>query len=1034
MSKDIRSFFLPKGKKSDQSSKTDRHEIISKKSKKRAVVIDSDSDEIIEITPKKKKNVDKDVADKKSSTAPVKLAVKNKTEKLKLVDLAEMFGNESFKRSTPPKNLKPKNNADCNFKEKERIYSDDEFEATLSQIDEIESKLKYGQRSSTSEVTHVSNVAEETEATRSKSSVNKDKHRVNSLNLEKNRDKSQTIKTPSKQSPEGLVVKQHNTVKKDNPMSKAQDYESIESPSTSKHVTSPNTSVSSPVDPLEKKRQQAVSYMKYLQRGGPKNPGSKEIPEGKPGCLAGLVFVITGVLDSLERAEVEAIIKKYGGKVTSNVSRNTSYLICGDEPGQSKLTKAETMGTPQIDEDGFLKLIVSQSNDSRAQIKDETPKKAKKRPQGKTEGSETPKQSKLEKSKDVENSGGDKFNKTPELNGKVKYTNKTSGLTHKSFEKSSTNEQFTNNSISQTTSQSSVGFTSCKSLLWVDKYKPTKTKQIIGQQGDRSALKKLTAWLQNWYENHSGNKKHAKPSPWAKNDDGAYFKAALLSGPPGIGKTTMAHLVSNELGFDIVEFNASDTRSKKLLHQEITELLSSKSLVGYFISSSGNHQTSSKHVLIMDEVDGMAGNEDRGGVQELIQLIKSTRIPIICMCNDRNHPKIRSLANYCYDLRVMKPRLEQIKGAMMSVCYKEGLKIPADSLNDIICGTNYDVRQILHSLSLWAAKAKHSPLDLHRSSTKPPKDLKMGPWDVAKKVFSIDDHKNMSIHDKSDLFFHDYSINPLFVQENYLSVTPAVAKGSITKTLQCIADTANSISWGDVVEKCIRSRGAWSLLPVQAMYSSVIPGDIMEGYMRGQINFPAWLGKNSRAGKFDRLLQELHVHSRLSISGSKQALNLEYLPQIRDAIIHPLVTEGSSGVATSLEVLQSYNLLREDLESILELTMWPNQKDPMSAVESKVKAALTRAYNKEGIITPYSVINVVKKRSPGVSSDGLEDADGGEEEEEECPDDIRGDAMIKTKKTVKGDEVSGKVSRGRGKNSSDSNPKGSQKKGRGKGK
>lgn len=68
-----------------------------------------------------------------------------------------------------------------------------------------------------------------------------------------------------------------------------------------------------------------------------------------------------------------------------------------------------------------------------------------------------------------------------------------------------------------------------------------------------------------------------------------------------------------------------------------------------------------QHVLVMDEVDGMAGNEDRGGVQELIQLIKQSRIPIICMCNDRNHPKIRSLANYCFDLRFSKPRVEQIK-------------------------------------------------------------------------------------------------------------------------------------------------------------------------------------------------------------------------------------------------------------------------------------------------------------------------------------------------------------------------------------
>lgn len=70
---------------------------------------------------------------------------------------------------------------------------------------------------------------------------------------------------------------------------------------------------------------------------------------------------------------------------------------------------------------------------------------------------------------------------------------------------------------------------------------------------------------------------------------------------------------------------------------------------------------SNKRVLIMDEVDGMAGNEDRGGVQELIQLIKTTHIPIICMCNDRNLQKMRSLVSYCFDLPFAKPKLEQIR-------------------------------------------------------------------------------------------------------------------------------------------------------------------------------------------------------------------------------------------------------------------------------------------------------------------------------------------------------------------------------------
>ena len=125
----------------------------------------------------------------------------------------------------------------------------------------------------------------------------------------------------------------------------------------------------------------------------------------------------------------------------------------------------------------------------------------------------------------------------------------------------------------------------------------------------------------------------------------------------------------------------------------------------------------------------MAGNKDRGGMQvanfyvhtiwlpftrwclalihsllflfqELIQMIKTTKIPIICICNDRQSMKIRSLASHCYDLRF------QIKGAMMSVCFKEGLKIDPQVLREMIIASGQDVRQVMHDLSLWSATDK----------------------------------------------------------------------------------------------------------------------------------------------------------------------------------------------------------------------------------------------------------------------------------------------------------------------------------------
>lgn len=280
-------------------------------------------------------------------------------------------------------------------------------------------------------------------------------------------------------------------------------------------------------------------------------------------------------------------------------------------------------------------------------------------------------------------------------------------------------------------------------------------------------LCRLIKWLSNWHKNNDGKTKKQKPNPWAKNDDGAFFKAALLSGQPGVGKTTTAQLVCEHLGFDTIEFNASDTRSKKLLQSEVGTLLSNRTLHGYSIGSTKT--LGEKQVLIMDEVDGMAGNEDRGGMQELIQLIKTSSVPIICMCNDRMHQKIRSLANYCFDLRFARPQVGQIKGAVMSILFKENVKIPPKTVEEIIQATNQDVRQTLNSLSLLSAK----PELINTNNRNGKKDLRLGPWEVIRKVLSAEEHKTMSLNDKSDLFFHDYSLGPLFVQQNYLNVAPA---------------------------------------------------------------------------------------------------------------------------------------------------------------------------------------------------------------------------------------------------------------------
>ena len=100
-----------------------------------------------------------------------------------------------------------------------------------------------------------------------------------------------------------------------------------------------------------------------------------------------------------------------------------------------------------------------------------------------------------------------------------------------------------------------------KSLSWVDKYKPKNINDIIGNKNE---ITKIYKWL-NVYT------KKTKPDKNWKN-------GLLISGPPGIGKTSLAHIILKDLGYNTIEFNASELRTSKVINEKINTILSGKSV------------------------------------------------------------------------------------------------------------------------------------------------------------------------------------------------------------------------------------------------------------------------------------------------------------------------------------------------------------------------------------------------------------------------------------------------------------------------
>lgn len=638
---------------------------------------------------------------------------------------------------------------------------------------------------------------------------------------------------------------------------------------------------------------------------------SSDLPQGEDNCLAGLTFVFTGQLQRIGREQGQNLVKQYGGKVTTAPSKKTSYVVLGDDAGPKKLETIKQHKLTVINEDGLFELIKrlpANGGDSAAA------------------------------EKQAEKVAKDEANIRKAAEEMEEQERKRLAALKPKPQKSSQTD-------SQKDKDKSAAATGPDTRLWTVRYAPQSLAQICG---NKTAVEKLQRWLRAFSKNQSKGFK----LPGA--DGSGVHRAVMIHGPPGIGKTTAAHLVAQLEGYDIVESNASDTRSKKLVETGLKGVLSTTSLMGYFSHGSDTVEASKKKlVLIMDEVDGMSAG-DRGGVGALAAVCKKTQVPMILICNDRKLPKMKPFDFCTYDLPFRRPTADMIRSRIMTIAFREGLKMPTNVINALIEGSNSDIRQVVNMISTAKLDSANMSFEDSKDMSKAwEKHIILKPWDMVGKILGgglFNPAAKSTLNDKSELYFNDHEFAPLMLQENYLGTNPARtnqfngnAKKKALATLDLVSKAADSISDGDLVDRMIHgSQQQWSLMPAHAIFSFVRPASFIHGSMAGHsTRFTSWLGNNSKTGKLGRFIKEIQGHMRLRTSADRHEIRQTYMPMLFEKLVKKLQEEGKDAVPEIIELMDSYFLTKDDWDAILELGVGKAEMDNIK-IETQAKATFTR--------------------------------------------------------------------------------------------
>lgn len=175
-------------------------------------------------------------------------------------------------------------------------------------------------------------------------------------------------------------------------------------------------------------------------------------------------------------------------------------------------------------------------------------------------------------------------------------------------------------------------------------------------------------------------------------ENGKRQKPLLVHGPPGIGKTALAYALAGEMGWEIIELNASDTRNKGAIERTMGAASSSAGLF------------SARKLILIDEVDGIHGNQDRGGVSAISKVLKESNQPVMLIANDAWDKRLSPLRSVCTFVEMRKVNKRTICSVISSIAGEEGIGISGERLEEIADNSDGDLRSAI--IDITAAKVR----------------------------------------------------------------------------------------------------------------------------------------------------------------------------------------------------------------------------------------------------------------------------------------------------------------------------------------